>query len=190
MALKIPILYTPRLKLKTLKVIDTGKFFVLIKENRERLKEDFPITTKKTTSFEKTESYLNELIKGEKEKQSIVFGIWLKKELIGCISAIKIDWTVPKCELAYYIDQKYEGMGFIRESIREVCRFCFTSLDMAKICIRATKKNSRSQKTALAAGFIEEGILKDEFRTGENKVVDVVYFGMTRKRFRKTYKGS
>jgi RimJ/RimL family protein N-acetyltransferase len=109
------------------------------------------------------------------------YGIYLKEEnnLIGHIFAKSIEWKIPKCEIGYYIDKNYEGKGYITEAVNTLVEYCFTHLKMQKIFIRIIPGNAGSRRVAEKAGFTLEGLLRKEFRTHDNELVDVEYFGKT-----------
>jgi RimJ/RimL family protein N-acetyltransferase len=89
--------------------------------------------------------------------------------------------SIAKCELAYFIDKEFEGKGIISKAVGKVIGFCFGELMMNKITICTSKINIASQRIALKYGFQEEGILREEFRSGEGVLEDIIYFGLLKK---------
>ncbi|HEU4496474.1 MAG TPA: GNAT family protein, partial [Flavobacterium sp.] len=51
-------------------------------------------------------------------------------------------------------------------------------LQMNKIIICTSKANFGSQKIAAKLGFAQEGILREEFKNGEEILEDIIYFGL------------
>ena len=100
--------------------------------------------------------------------------------VIGQLAIKNIDWTIPKAELGYFIDQAHEGKGIVTEALQIVIQYAFADLKMNKLFLRTLVGNVGSQKVAEKNGFIKEGILRKEFKSGNNKLEDVVYYGLLR----------
>ncbi len=93
-----------------------------------------------------------------------------------------IDFTVPKCELAYFIDEAFEGKGIATDATHWLVNFCFEELDMEKIILRINPANEGSKQVALKNGFSREGYMKNEYRNGYGELTDVEHYGLTRNR--------
>lgn len=60
----------------------------------------------------------------------------------------------------------------------DVIAICFKELSMNKIFICTSKINFGSQRIALKHGFIQEGILREEFKNSEGILEDINYYGL------------
>jgi ribosomal-protein-serine acetyltransferase len=49
---------------------------------------------------------------------------------------------------------------------------------MNKVFICTSKINTASQRIATKHGFQQEGILREEFKSGDEMLEDIVYFGL------------
>ena len=155
-------------------------FYNLIERNREHIYKTFPVTTVNCADFEKTKAFIENAIATEKNKNGYYFYLRdvATNLLIGYIVIKSIDRKIMKCELAYFIDKEYQGQGITSQAVANAVTYCFEELGMNKVFICTSKTNWGSQKVATKNGFIQEGILREEFKNGEGKLEDIVYFGL------------
>ncbi len=172
------MLETSRLIIAPLKIEEAEAFYEMLTNNFNRIKESFPKTSSANTSLADSRKYIQEKIVEFENKTFFSFGICLKEEnkLIGQLAIKNIDWSIPKGELGYFIDQTYEGKGIVTEALQKVIHYAFTDLKMNKLFLRTLLDNVASQKVAEKNGFIKEGILRKEFKSGNNKLEDVIYY--------------
>jgi len=170
-------LTTERLLLFPLDIQHKDAYHSLISNNKERLKESFPITVLNTETASKTRIYLKNLQENWLQDKGGLLGIWLDTTLIGMVMIKNIDWSIPKCELAYFIGEEFSRKGYATESIQAVLSYCFEDLSFLKVFIRVIATNTASLALAEKCGFVQEGYLKNEYRTGSKELVDLVYFG-------------
>ncbi len=171
-------LTTKRLRLFPLDVQHKDAYYLLIFENKEELKESFPITVLNTTTPAKTRIYLKNLQENWLQDKGGKLGIWLDTTLIGMIMIKNIDWSIPKCELGYFVGAAFSRKGYATEALKAILNYCFNDLNFAKVFVRVIATNTASLALAEKCGFIREGYLKDEYRTGDQQLVDLVYFGI------------
>ena len=91
-----------------------------------------------------------------------------------------LDWNVPKAELGYYIDRKYEGKGITTKALTRIISFCFNDLQLSKLYIRTHEENISSRKVAERNGFTLEGTIRKDYKTTDGRLVDLMYFGLVR----------
>ncbi len=179
------ILRARRIHLVCYAEADAPRLWELIAKNHDRLIESFPILL----SAVRDEASAKELIRGFMsdfaEKKRYAFSIRKNDgdTIIGHCILREIDWTVPKGEVGYWIDEGHEGKGYVREAVEALVNFAFKTLEMKKLFLRALPQNRRSLDLAEKCGFSKEGYLRDEFKTGTGVVGDIVYCGLTRKDF-------
>lgn len=161
------------------------EFFSLIEKNKNHISKTFPGTLGNCPDFEKTAEFIARNTETEKNKGGYYFYVrnLETQHLIGYVCVKNIHKNIMKCELAYFIDSEFEGKGIITKAVTQVIDFCFLALEMNKIIICTSKINSASQKIALKHGFRHEGILREEFRSGEGNLEDIVYFGLLKSEY-------
>lgn len=162
---------------------DSEEIFDLIEKNRERLLTYFPKTSTVVKDLEAAKKFAKQKMRQALEREQYNFLVILKSQLrvIGMVMVKNIDWTIPKGELAYFIDKEYEGIGITSKAVKFVVEYCFKQLEMEKLYIKFDPENAGSKKVAVKNGFEKEGLLKREFRTGYGAITDVERYGLLRK---------
>ncbi len=82
-------------------------------------------------------------------------------EFIASSGLHRIDWSVPKFEIGYWIDTRYAGRGYISEATEAITNFAFKELKANRVEIRCDSKNIKSRAIPERLGFTLEGILKN-----------------------------
>jgi ribosomal-protein-serine acetyltransferase len=159
---------------------DVDQFLELITANRTRISEYFPKTAKAVYDKTSTTAFIKAKNNSANEKDNYCFVIedTLEHKLSGVIFLKSFDWTIPKCELGYFIDKNKEGKGITTKAISEIIKFCFGELKLNKLFLRAARDNFSSKKVAEKNGFIAEGILRKDFKTENRNLIDVIYYGL------------
>ena len=98
--------------------------------------------------------------------------------LIGASGLHRIDWTVPKCEIGYWVRAGHGQRGYITEAVRAIARFALSDLGMCRVEIRMSTTNLRSRKVPERLGFKLEGILRNEARELDGTLRDTCVFSM------------
>lgn len=166
------------IKLQELTSKDIKPFFELMNNNRHLLERYFPVTVDNTRTLLGTEYYVLGLLKKRDNNEMICLTVMHKNKMVGLFHIKSIDWRIPKCELAYFMDHTYQGKGIMTSLLQKVVEYCFNVLQMNKIFVRITQDNSASRKVAAKIGFQTEGILKKEFRTESGELLDLEYLGL------------
>lgn len=167
------------IKVRLLAKEDTPQIYKLIESNRERLRKYFPKTTDAIKDINTAQLFVEQKMQQVLHRELFFFVIlYIENEIIGNVTIKNIDWTVPKCELSYFIDQAYEGRGYTSRVMPEIVKHCFEELGMEKLYLRIAPENMASIKIAEKSGFTKEGLMKKEYRTGEGALIDIAYYGL------------
>lgn len=173
-------------QLNQLQDILPEEFFALIERNVDHIKKTFPKTLNNCLDHDKTIQFLGENI--DKEENGSGYFFYIRNletgKLIGYVSVKNVDRNIMKCELAYFVDKDFEGKGIISNAVSQVIKFCFSELRMNKIFICTSLINLGSQRIATKHGFVEEGILRQEFKSDEGNLEDVKYFGLLKQDYK------
>lgn len=160
-------------------ITDSLAYHELVKRNADRLRDYFPksklAAESKLKSLELIESYIEK----SKNNEMHVFVIPGNNEsIIGVLFIKDIIRHHSKAELAYFIDEAFEGKGIMSKALSSLLQFCFYELNLNKVYCRIDPSNTGSIAVALKNGFIEEGLLRKEFRTSNANFIDLLYFGL------------
>jgi RimJ/RimL family protein N-acetyltransferase len=167
--------------LRLLNKDDAPVFFRLIDQNRDRL-EFFSGTVSKTKTLEETKSYMNDVMERIEKRQYFPFVIidTRTNDLAGFIDIKSIDWIIPKAELGYFIDEKYQGQGVSTKALALIVRYCFDTLGINKLLVRTHEANTASVRLVVKNGFQLEGRVRKDYKTISGEIVDLVYYGLTK----------
>ncbi len=103
------------------------------------------------------------------------------KTLVGSSGLHRIDWSVPRFEIGYWLHTAHTGRGYMTEAVATMTRFAFDTLGARRVEIRMDARNTRSAAVPQRLGFVHEGTLKHWRRHHlTNELVDVMVFAQTR----------
>jgi len=84
--------------------------------------------------------------------------------VIGGSGLHRIDWSVPKLEIGYWVRTSYGRKGYVTEAVKAITQFAFRECEANRVEIRCDENNVRSAAVARRAGFTYEGTLIAEDR--------------------------
>ncbi|MFQ5400012.1 MAG: GNAT family N-acetyltransferase [Anaerolineae bacterium] len=90
--------------------------------------------------------------------------------VVGCSGLHRIDWSVPRFEIGYWVRTRFARQGFITEAAAAITDFAFNTLGAARVEIRCDALNERSAAVPRRLGFTHEATLRHNSRnhiTGE-----------------------
>lgn len=100
--------------------------------------------------------------------------------MVGSSGMHRIDWSVPKFEIGYWVRTSYAGQGYITEAVLGITTFAFDTLDAQRLEIRCDVKNTRSAAVARRAGYSLEGTLRSDARDHHGQLRDTHIFARLR----------
>ena len=172
-------------KIETINNILPEEFYNLIEKNKNHIAKTFPVTLEHSSDLEKTKQFI--ALNQDKENHKEGYFFYPRdintNALIGYLCIKSIDNQKAKCELGYFIDEDYQGKGIISKLVSETLAFCFNTLKMNKVFICTSKINTASLQIALKHHFKQEGILREEFKSSDGTLEDVVYFGLLKSEY-------
>lgn len=164
---------------------DIEPFYFLVHQNRDRLNTYFPMTVFHTNTLAQTRQYILDKIREARNQDFLLMMIHNEHgKLIGMMHIKHFDRFARKCEISYFIDEHHQNKGYATRAIREMIEYIFSRTDMEKIFCRIDPENAASIRVAEKSGFQMEGRLRKEFRTGNGDIVDVLYYGILKTKYR------
>lgn len=140
---------------------DVYAAFDCIDSDRERLREFLPWVDS-NKSAEDQVWYVGECAKDWDAGKLFDFGIHtVDEEFAGAIGIHNIAWDHHRCELGYWLHQKYEGQGLISSSVQALEKILF-DLGFNRIEIRCDPRNTKSAGVPTRNGYRFEGILHQD----------------------------
>lgn len=105
--------------------------------------------------------------------------------LVGCSGLHRMDMNAARLEIGYWCRTSRTGQGLITEAIKGLVTFAQEKLRVRRLEIITDAQNTRSRHVAERAGFILEGIQRNERRAPDGSFRDtcmyVTEFDVSRK---------
>jgi RimJ/RimL family protein N-acetyltransferase len=86
------------------------------------------------------------------------------------------DWSVPYFEIGYWVRVTATGRGYVTEAVKLLTRFALEVLDAQRVEIRCDERNTPSANVARRAGFVFEGMRRNDALDTEGNVRNTLYF--------------
>lgn len=101
------------------------------------------------------------------------FVIEIDGELAGSIGIINVD--VHKCEIGYWLKEKYSRKGIMTEAVKLITDYAFTKMKLKRIFAPVLTHNKGSAIVLEKNGFEMEGVLR-KFYLKHGKYVDALCY--------------
>lgn len=165
--------------LKTLELDDIAERYKVIDDNREFLRKWLGWVDFYKNSDDLVQ-YTKHCMEREKNKDAYAFGIYYLNQFVGCIEIQEINYRNKKCEIGYWLSEKFNGKGIMIRSCKTIINYIFDTLKLNRISILAATENYSSQAIPKKLKFKKEGILlENEYLYG--KFVDNYIYRLTKK---------
>lgn len=163
-----------KVEIRKQRVTDAKRFFEII--NRPEM-TSFASIMPKDVEAEK------EFLRGnaEKRKKNIEhnYAILADGKVVGGCG-IKIDQHRKYIgEIGYFVDSEFWGKGIATKATKLVEKLGFKELGLLRISIIMNVTNPASEKVAINAGYIKEGLMKKAIKENE-RLVDVFLYAKTK----------
>jgi RimJ/RimL family protein N-acetyltransferase len=99
---------------------------------------------------------------------------------VGSSGLHRIDWSVPRFEIGYWVRTSMAGRGFATEATRRIADFAFDDLHAERVEIWCDARNERSAAVAKRAGFTFEARLNRHRRDTAGELSDSLCFARLR----------
>ncbi len=161
---------------------DADAFFRLVEDDRELFATYFPVTTGRTTDAPATLAYVRDLIAQASAQETFCYLLTTdgSRDPVGVIFLKSFDHRVGKCELAYLVASRHQGKGIASSAVAWAVDEAFRTHGMSKVFLRVDPGNSASIRVAEKNDFQREGLLRQDFRTSDDRLLDVIVFGKLR----------
>jgi ribosomal-protein-serine acetyltransferase len=134
--------------------------FHLIDSDREHLNRWLPWPPLNRT-IEDITDFVKKSISDYREGISIVFAIQYLGDIVGVISYNKIDKSLKKVELGYWLTSSAQGQGIVTRASRYLIGYAFDCLEAERVQIATAAENSASRKVCERLGCKLEGVISN-----------------------------
>jgi len=177
-------LETERLLIRCPMPGDGAKDYAAIAESLEELKPWMP-WTRHELSVEVQEENMRRARVAFLQRSDLRLLLFLKgtDTLVGSSGLHRIDWSVPKFEIGYWIRTSFTRQGYATEAVQGITAFAFEALGAQRVEIRCASENRPSARVAERAGFRLEGELRNAEVDAQGKPRNVLAFSMIREEY-------
>jgi ribosomal-protein-serine acetyltransferase len=161
--LKTHFVVSEGLELRAWREDDVQIAFDIVKRNSDHL-EPFMRWMTPDYSLEAARTFIIDSITNRLQKKDLRLAIFRDSNLIGTIGFVSFDLDAKKTEIGYWIDKEEEGKGIITRACRVLIDYAFNELELNRIEIRCSAKNSRSAAVPERLGFTKEAVLRQSER--------------------------
>lgn len=153
---------TERLVIRMPRPGDGKAVYEAIKASIEELKPWMPFAqseqSERDVELNIRQAHINFL-----KREDLRLLVFLKEtgELVASSGLHRIDWSVPKLEIGYWIDSRFCGKGYMTEAVEGISDFAFRELQARRLEIRCDVNNKKSRAIPERLGFTLEGILRN-----------------------------
>lgn len=154
-------------------------FESFVKENKDRFRIPFPITVSQVLNHPGSKAWMKEKMALAKQRRAYtIVGLRDDSSIVFSCSIFQIDWRVPKCEISWMTDYRFLRKGIATHFIRNAIELLKEHANMKKVLARIDPDNIQSIRLAEKCGFQFEATIKNDFRDGNNKLLDVNYYSI------------
>lgn len=112
-------------------------------------------------------------------EKGISFAIDVGGELVGRASLFAFDELSRNAEVGLGFGPDHRGKGYGRDTLRVLLRFAFVHRNLHRVWLECAATNERAVRAYRAAGFVEEGRLR-EHAWIDGRYVDMVRMAVLR----------
>jgi ribosomal-protein-alanine N-acetyltransferase len=158
-----------------LEPLDADKLSRLMQSNSARFQKFFPTTLSQNLTIEDSKAYILRKAIEHKNKIEFTFAIkaTLTQNLAGIIILKDLDMSKQAGEIAYAMDQKFEGHGWMTLAVKELSKYAFNKLDLKTLKIISHRTNLGSCKIAIKNGYAWQRTLKNEHTPVNSSPLDM-----------------
>ena len=170
-------LETERLIIRSPSAADARELVEAVEETIDTLRPWMPWADHVPTFIEAQEacSHAEQAFKDGKDFRLHLF-LNNPRVFIGGSGLHRIDWSVPKCKIGYWVRRSYSGKGYVTEAVKEITRFALEDLGAKRVEIQMSAKNSKSRRVPERLGFVLEGTLRNETRNVDGTLRDTCVY--------------
>ncbi len=95
---------------------------------------------------------------------------------LGGLGIIPKDWEIRYFEIGYWLRKSAEGQGYMTEAVRVVVDYLFEELQAQRVEILCDERNTHSANVARRLGFVQEGLMRNDFRDPSGNLRNTLIF--------------
>lgn len=172
---------TARLLVRAPRPGDGAEINVAVRESIAELRAWMDWAQGPLPAVEETEALVRRARVRFLAREALDFNAYLKAtgEFVAKLGVPRLDWSVPKFEIGYWIRTGWGGQGLMTEAVGGLAAWGFETLGARRIEIRCDPRNLKSAAVATRLGFVLEGVLRNEQRAPNGSPRDTAVYART-----------
>ncbi len=94
-----------------------------------------------------------------------------------------VNWNTPEFEVGYFVDQAYQGQGYVSEALQAALSFIFNHLRAHRVRLECSDTNIRSFRVAERNGFSCDAHLRENRREPDGSYTGTLIYSMLRSEY-------
>lgn len=133
-------------------------------------------------SVEDTETVMRRAAASFIKREDLMLLLFRKSDglHVGSSGLHRIDWSVPRFEIGYWLRTSLNGHGYMTEAVNGITRFAFDTLKAERVEIRCDALNRRSAAVAERASYTLEATLHRDTRGTRGELRDTLIYARLR----------
>jgi RimJ/RimL family protein N-acetyltransferase len=168
---------TERLFIRAPRLDDAPLIYAAIQESLDNLRQ-WMLWAHEEQTLESVEANSRRAIELFQTRETLRFRLFRKSdgEYVGMCEIHSFDWSVPRCEIGYWVRTSMQGNGYITEAVIGLTDFAITTLRANRFEIRCNARNRRSAAVAERAGYTLEARLHHYERDVGDELRDTLIY--------------
>ena len=176
----VPVLETPRLRLRPYRAEDAEAMFALYSDARVMRYWSFP----PWTELAQARVYLDRALAGMDSGEIFPWAIAERESdrLIGALTLFSLHVEQLRAEVGYSLSPDYQGRGLAAEALRCGLACAIDGLGLVRVEADIDPRNEPSARLLEKLGFQREGLLRKRWRVN-GEVCDTAFYGLLAEEF-------
>lgn len=161
---------------------DAENICSLMISNQERFQRFFPKTLAQNLTVDASKDLIKKKRKENFSKSEYTHLIKenSSRKIVGIIILKELNWNIDIGELAYCIDEKFEGRGWMTQIVEKFSKYALDILGLKSLQIIAHNTNKGSIRVAEKCGYIWKRTLENEFTPPNERSLDMELYELNR----------
>jgi [ribosomal protein S5]-alanine N-acetyltransferase len=176
----VPVLETPRLRLRPYRAEDVEAMFALYSDPRVMRYWSFP----PWIEIAQARIYISRCLAGMNSGEIFPWVIAERSSdrLIGAMTLFSLHADQLRAEIGYSLSPDYQGRGLATEALRAGLAHAFDDLGLVRVEADIDPRNEASWRLLERIGFQREGLLRKRWRVN-GEVCDTAFYGLLAEEF-------
>ncbi|MBI1375527.1 MAG: GNAT family N-acetyltransferase [Phycisphaera sp.] len=172
---------SPRLIIRRPNPHDAEAVNAAVRESIDALRRTM-VWAQREPGVEETYAHLQEAVERWDARVDFTLHVFDKAtgDFVGSSGLHRIDWSVPRFEIGYWVRTSHAGRGYATEATRAIADVAFEQLAARRVEILCSATNAASRRVAEKAGFDLEATLRQHMTEPDGSLRDTCIYARLR----------